>query len=155
MLADFYHLRRWNWCIQNFHVIWSPALICTWEMIYGGTCRPGSAVLFRVSQLGGKTTSKLFSWDFRKARIKLPASFPELLGFNSVKTKHGGHIFHFLNRLHIWCKKSHLFGVQLHQSCPYVSATSAYKMLVPHVQQSENALHTQAFPTFWYVTTSR
>lgn len=152
MLADFYHPRRWNRCIQKFHVIWSPALMCRWEMIHGGTCRPSSAVLLRVSQLGGKTMSKLFPWDFIKTRTELPASFPELLGFNSVKYKHGGHIFHFLNRLYIWCKKSHLFGVQLHQSCPYVSAMSASKMLVPHVQRSEIALHAQAFPAFVYVT---
>lgn len=134
MLADFYHPRRWKRCIQNFHVIWSPVPMCSWAMIHGGTCRPGSAVLLRVSQVGGKTTSQLLSWVFIKARIEFLASFPQLLGFHSAKNKRVGDIFHFLNRLYIWCKKSLLFGVQFHQSCPYVSATSAYKMLVPHVR---------------------
>lgn len=109
MLPDFYHPRRWNRCIPKFCVIWSHALMCTGEMIHSGTCRPGSAVLLRVSQLGWNTMSKLFPWHFVKARIELPASFPEPLTFNSVKHKHGGHIFHFLNGLYIWCKKPHLF----------------------------------------------
>lgn len=129
MLADFYHPRRWKHCIQNFHVFWSPAPMCSWAMIHGGTCRPGSAVLLRVSQVGGKTTSQLLSWGFIKAKIEFLASFPQLLGFYSAKNKRGGDIFHFLNRLYIWCKKVPLVWCAVASKLPlclrYVSIQNA------------------------------
>lgn len=146
MLADFYHPRRWKRCIQNFHVIWSPALMCSWAMIHGGTCWPGSAVLLRVSQVGGKTTSQLLSWVFIKARIEFLASFPQLLGFYSAKTN-----------VVVTYSTSWIDYISDAESpsCLVCSCIKAALMspLRQHTKcwchMSEIALHTQAFPAFF------